>query len=256
MQPQEENQQNQGQMPHHVPISQLKEQLAQAGGQASNINNTATQQSVVKPQATNNLAPDATNNQQTNPEATTSSQQPTNNASPTATPQAPVEVNATDMFLRSLVGLQFFSLFIILIGFFPAALFFNTFAMVFGALMLGLGIFLGIWAIVSFRQKITPNPKPLRHSFLVTGGPYKYMRHPMYSALILASIGLTLVYPTITRLIALAVLIFVLLSKMKIEEYLLAKRYSHYARYQRLTGRIFPKLKKPDIDIDIPRIDL
>ena len=139
-----------------------------------------------------------------------------------------------------LVGAQFTLLAIIVLAFVPELLWQNTMLQIFGSTFVALAIALGVWAALSFRQKIRIMPSPANTGFLVTGGPFAYIRHPMYSALLLASIGLFLAYPTIVRLAAIVVLGLVLMAKMNYEERMLQERYTGYDAYKAHTGRIFP----------------
>ena len=139
---------------------------------------------------------------------------------------------------------QFIALIVILFGFIPPLLWQNTFLQVFGMLLIGAALFIGIWALLSFKQKMNILPSPTTNGFLVTGGPFTYIRHPVYFSLITASIGITLAYPTIPRIIALLVLLVVLHKKASLEETLLAKRFNGYETYKKHTGSLVPKLHK------------
>jgi protein-S-isoprenylcysteine O-methyltransferase Ste14 len=130
---------------------------------------------------------------------------------------------------------------VIIVGFIPPLLWQNTFLQVTGMLCIGLGLFVAVWTVLSFKQKIRIVPSPDPQGFLVTGGPYAFIRHPMYFSLIIGSIGLTLAYPTIPRIIALVVLVVVIFSKIGIEERMLAERFNGYDKYKLHTGAIFPK---------------
>ena len=155
-----------------------------------------------------------------------------------------------------LVSLQFIALVIIVVAFVPSLLWQNTMLQIIGSTLVAMGIALGTWAAISFRQKIRIMPSPANTGFLVTGGPFAYIRHPMYSALLLASIGLFLAYPTIARLAAMVVLGLVLMAKMNYEERMLQERYTGYDAYRAHTGRIFPRFsrhkKQPNINSPRP----
>jgi protein-S-isoprenylcysteine O-methyltransferase Ste14 len=103
------------------------------------------------------------------------------------------------------------------------------------------GIAVGAWALTANRPgnfNIRPDVKPGgRH---VTHGPYAYVRHPMYLAVMLAMLGFCAGYGTPWRWAALAALGVVLAIKMGIEETQMAARHPGYAGYARTTKRIFP----------------
>jgi protein-S-isoprenylcysteine O-methyltransferase Ste14 len=74
----------------------------------------------------------------------------------------------------------------------------------------------------------------------VTHGPYAYVRHPMYLAVMLAMLGFCAGYGTPWRWAALVALAVVLAIKMGIEETQMAARHDGYAGYARATKRIVP----------------
>jgi len=74
----------------------------------------------------------------------------------------------------------------------------------------------------------------------VRRGPYRFIRHPMYAALLLVGAALTLDQPSPMRLAALAVLLAVILVKLHYEERLLGAAFPEYARYKQETSRLIP----------------
>jgi protein-S-isoprenylcysteine O-methyltransferase Ste14 len=109
--------------------------------------------------------------------------------------------------------------------------------------LVGAGIAVGAWALTANRPgnfDIRPQPKP--GGRLVTHGPYAYVRHPMYLAVMLAMPGFCLGYGGGWRWVALGALGIVLAIKMDIEEKAMAERHPGYAAYARTTKRIVPFL--------------
>ncbi len=103
------------------------------------------------------------------------------------------------------------------------------------------GILLGIYAIYSMRWynlKISPEVK--KDAVFVTYGPYRYIRHPMYAAILLAFVPLIISYPNLLRIITGGILLTDLLFKLHFEEELLRKHFSNYETYQRTTKKLFP----------------
>jgi protein-S-isoprenylcysteine O-methyltransferase Ste14 len=162
--------------------------------------------------------------------------------------KAPVAVGAAAQPNRALelglVAVQLVALFVVVFGFVPPILWQNTFLQVVGMLFVGVAIFVAIWAVLTFKQKINILPSPSPSGFLVTGGPFGYIRHPLYFALLAGGTGLMLAYPTIPRLLALLVLAFVLYVKMNYEEARLAERYNGYEKYKAHTGKLLPKFSR------------
>lgn len=85
-------------------------------------------------------------------------------------------------------------------------------------------------------------PEPSRSSSLTTTGPYGYVRHPMYSAVLLGAVGASIAHAETPYLILTAALACVLLVKIRREESLLSTRYPEYAAYKLRTKKIIPYL--------------
>ena len=102
-------------------------------------------------------------------------------------------------------------------------------------------IALGLWALTANRPgnfNIRPEPRP--GGRLVTSGPYRYVRHPMYLAVLLGMLGFCAGYATPWRWVALAALAIVLAIKAGVEERSMAARHPDYGGYARGTKRIVP----------------
>ena len=104
---------------------------------------------------------------------------------------------------------------------------------------------LGVWVLSHNRPgnfRIRPQPKP--GARLVVGGPYRLMRHPMYSSLLLGMAAVASASPDIVRLASWLALWLVLLGKSSLEERLLLQRWPEYAAYRARTGRFLPRLRR------------
>ncbi len=79
---------------------------------------------------------------------------------------------------------------------------------------------------------------------LVTSGPYRWVRHPLYTAgtLLLASCSLLTASWLIAALTALAVVLISALVMPREERALVAKFGDRYRQYQQQTGRWLPKI--------------
>ena len=99
---------------------------------------------------------------------------------------------------------------------------------------------LACWAIKVMRLgHFNIRPAIKEGAILVTHGPYRYIRHPMYASILLAGTGLLLVTFNWLRLAAFIVLWVVLYLKLRFEEKLLAKHFPEYASYHK-RPRILP----------------
>ncbi len=95
-----------------------------------------------------------------------------------------------------------------------------------------ISVSLGILAIIAMKIgnfNVVPDVKP--NSILITELPYKYIRHPMYTSVILVSLGLMLSsYSNFTLSIWL-ILVVIMFVKAKYEESLLIKVFPDYKKY-------------------------
>lgn len=105
------------------------------------------------------------------------------------------------------------------------------------------GVALGVWAVYSFRTtKFSWLPEIPENAALVTAGPYRIIRHPMYTAVLLITAALLINEPSASRLIAWAILLVDLLYKTSLEESYLHHHFKQYGEYLANTQRLIPFL--------------
>ena len=75
---------------------------------------------------------------------------------------------------------------------------------------------------------------------LVTSGPYRFVRHPLYLAEELAIIGISMQFFSLSTAFVLAVQIAFQLRRMRNEEAVLAESFPEYAAYRQRTARLLP----------------
>lgn len=112
-----------------------------------------------------------------------------------------------------------------------------------GLPLFALGTVLGLWALGYNKVgNFNIRPEVREDAELVTGGPYRRIRHPMYTALLLACAGLVAIDPRPLRLLLLIALAVVLDIKARREEALLVQRFPDYASYMQRAARFVPGL--------------
>jgi protein-S-isoprenylcysteine O-methyltransferase Ste14 len=102
---------------------------------------------------------------------------------------------------------------------------------------------LAVSAVVAMRiRNLSVLPEPVRNGELVERGPYKTIRHPMYSSVLLACAGLALIHGEWINGALLLLLVVVLLLKINREESLLTETYPEYRAYMGRSSRLIPGL--------------
>lgn len=112
-----------------------------------------------------------------------------------------------------------------------------------GFVLMFLGFAVVGLAGITLGRALTAHPMPNSKGELITTGIYRFVRHPIYSGLLLIGISLTITGGLFPQILFLMALFFLLLYKARFEESLLRERYPNYARYAQSTGRFLPRLK-------------
>lgn len=106
-------------------------------------------------------------------------------------------------------------------------------------------IFVGLcyWVFSSIGSSITTTVATRREAKLITSGPYRWVRHPLYIVGLgtFGSIGVIAYNWFIVSLIAL-IFIMLIIRTQDEEEHLIAKFGDEYREYMKRTGRFLPKL--------------
>jgi protein-S-isoprenylcysteine O-methyltransferase Ste14 len=97
-------------------------------------------------------------------------------------------------------------------------------------------------AATALGRGLTATPLPNQHARLRTGGLYRYVRHPIYSGLLLFAVSRTLTSGNPWVATACALLVLLINVKARWEERLLAERFPEYPAYARHTARFIPGL--------------
>ena len=105
------------------------------------------------------------------------------------------------------------------------------------------GVVLGAWALAANRPgNFNIRPQPREGGHLIEHGPYRWIRHPMYSALLVAGAGAAWIAGSLVAWAALVALAIVLRLKAGVEEAAMAQAHAGYAAYRQRTRRFVPGL--------------
>ncbi|MEZ5232380.1 MAG: methyltransferase [Acidimicrobiales bacterium] len=98
-------------------------------------------------------------------------------------------------------------------------------------------------AALRLGSSLSPNPVPRRAAVLATTGPYRWVRHPIYSGLVLFATGAALRADHPVR-VAAAVGLVLAAGQEPLGGEQLRERLDGYAAYAAATGRFVPRLRR------------
>jgi protein-S-isoprenylcysteine O-methyltransferase Ste14 len=153
-----------------------------------------------------------------------------------------------NMAVRAVLGLGYIGA-LIAYAFFPSFLAWAAFSLPAGVRWIGTGItgaalLLLAWVQWSLGKNFGTTLHLHQGHSLVTGGPYRWVRHPMYSALFLLGVGFLLLTANwavgVPLIVALSILVVVRVGN---EEALMIEQFGdEYRAYMQQTGRFLPCL--------------
>ena len=107
----------------------------------------------------------------------------------------------------------------------------------------GLGVVVGLYTLAHNKLgNFGIYPEPIPDSCLVTTGPYRWIRHPMYTSLLLCMLGIALYQHARPNYLGMLILTIAGFGKMHREEAHLHTRFADYSDYVRRTHRLLPKI--------------
>jgi protein-S-isoprenylcysteine O-methyltransferase Ste14 len=139
------------------------------------------------------------------------------------------------------VGIQFllFLIYVFEIKLFNFSLptFLNTIFLIISII----GLLIIIVALLQLNKSLSPFPTPKFNSELIQTGLYKYMRHPIYTGIILMTFGYGLYTNSLFKIFISIALLILFYFKSSYEESMLLRKYLDYSEYKKTTGRFTPK---------------
>ncbi|MEX1038778.1 MAG: 2-amino-4-hydroxy-6-hydroxymethyldihydropteridine diphosphokinase [Acidimicrobiia bacterium] len=110
-----------------------------------------------------------------------------------------------------------------------------------GTILALAGLALMLWSARSLGRNLTAMPEPLPGGELVARGPYRLVRHPMYTSVFLLFVGVSTVFDSIGAVLLSVLLIGFFALKSRYEERQLRIAYPGYGLYLgRVPERFFP----------------
>jgi protein-S-isoprenylcysteine O-methyltransferase Ste14 len=112
---------------------------------------------------------------------------------------------------------------------------------------IGLGVVLALFGsfvilagVLSLGQNLTAVPYPKEDAVLVESGAFRFVRHPIYSGIILGSLGWGLLTNSLLTLLLAMVLFIFFDVKSRREEQWLREKYADYTAYQTRVRKLIP----------------
>jgi len=103
------------------------------------------------------------------------------------------------------------------------------------------GSLLGLWTVWSLRRSIS---LVAQARFLVTSGPYRLARHPIYAGYLVQYVGLWLAHSSLMLGVTLLVWFSLTAVRVHFEESVLQTEFPEYRQYQEMVGVIAPRLHR------------
>ncbi len=108
----------------------------------------------------------------------------------------------------------------------------STFSYLVGFLIIIIAFIMLLVSIKDLGRNLSPFPRPINNSNLVTTGIYRFTRHPMYYSLIFISFGFFITKLSIYYLILSISLCLIIKFKIALEEQYLNKKFKNYLLYK------------------------
>ncbi len=108
----------------------------------------------------------------------------------------------------------------------------SPFSYLLGILIIIIAFIIMLVSIKDLGRNLSPFPRPIKNSNLVTTGIYRFTRHPMYYSLIFISIGVFIIKLSIYYLFLTISLALIIKFKISLEEKYLISKFKNYLLYK------------------------
>ena len=108
----------------------------------------------------------------------------------------------------------------------------SPFSYYLGILIIIIASIIMLVSIKDLGRNLSPFPRPINNSNLVTTGIYRFTRHPMYYSLIFISIGVFTIKLSVYYLFLTIFLALIIKFKIALEEKYLINKFKNYSLYK------------------------
>lgn len=110
------------------------------------------------------------------------------------------------------------------------------------------GAVLDLWALWHLRIAFSIEPQARR---LITTGPYRFLRHPLYTSYVLSYSAILVLHPTVPVALAIALWAVFLSFSILYEEQVLSRAFpAEYQAYRERAGAILPRVRQKRATLD------
>ncbi|HSY46952.1 MAG TPA: isoprenylcysteine carboxylmethyltransferase family protein [Steroidobacteraceae bacterium] len=115
-----------------------------------------------------------------------------------------------------------------------------------GVALLAAGLAFTVWARVHLGRNWSGSVTVKEGHELIRSGPYRYVRHPIYTGLLAALLGSAIASGTVRAVLGLLIIAAALLRKLRVEERFMRETFpGEYQRYSEQTPALIPFTKFP-----------
>ena len=108
----------------------------------------------------------------------------------------------------------------------------SPFSYFLGILIIIIAFIIMLVSIKDLGRNLSPFPRPIKNSKLITKGIYRFTRHPMYYSLIFISFGVFITKLSIYYLCLSIILVLIIKFKIALEEQYLKNKFKNYLLYK------------------------
>ncbi len=112
-----------------------------------------------------------------------------------------------------------------------------------GLVLAGGALGLFVWAMWTLDAQYTPANLAKLPGRVVATGPYRFVRHPIYTANLLLLVALAMVSGSCWLLVNLAILVLYYVPTIRQEENAIGNAIPEYREYMKRTGRLLPRIR-------------